>query len=61
MAVDSVFSLLLFAALFYIMMRFGCGAHMMGGHGGHGRHQTKGHGEHNRPVESRAPQSGQDA
>ena len=32
-------SLLLFAALFYFMMRFGCGAHMVHGHGG-------GRGEH---------------
>ncbi len=30
-------SLLLFAAFFYFMMRFGCGAHMVHGHGGHGR------------------------
>ena len=28
-------SLLLFAVLFFLMMRFGCGAHMMHGHGGH--------------------------
>jgi len=28
-------SLLLFAVLFYLMMRYGCGAHMMHGHGGH--------------------------
>ena len=29
--------LLIFAAFFYFMMRFGCGAHMVhGGHGGHG-------------------------
>lgn len=27
-------SLLLFALLFYFMMRFGCGAHMVHGHGG---------------------------
>jgi len=37
-------SLLLFAGLFYLMMRFGCGAHMVhghgGGHGGHGDHQA---------------------
>ena len=26
-------SLLLFAAFFYLMMRFGCGAHMIHGHG----------------------------
>ena len=30
-------SLLLFAALFYFMMRFGCGAHMVHGHGGGAR------------------------
>ena len=28
-------SLLLFAVFFYLMMRFGCGAHMIHGHGGH--------------------------
>ncbi len=33
-------SLLLFAAFFYFMMRFGCGAHMVHGH--HGGHE--GHG-----------------
>lgn len=27
--------LLLWGGLFYVMMRYGCGAHMMGGHGGH--------------------------
>ena len=32
-------SLLLFAAFFYLMMRFGCGADMVhGAHGGHGDH-----------------------
>lgn len=31
---DGLFSLLLFAGLFYLMMRFGCGAHAHGGHGG---------------------------
>ncbi len=29
--------LLLWGGLFYVMMRYGCGAHMMGGHG-HGGH-----------------------
>ena len=28
-------SLLLFALFFYLMMRFGCGAHMIHGHGSH--------------------------
>jgi YHS domain-containing protein len=33
---DGLLSLLLFAGFFYLMMRFGCGAHMVhGGHGGH--------------------------
>ena len=35
-----LFSLLLFAGLFYLIMRFGCGAHMVhGGHGGHAGHE----------------------
>ena len=33
---DGLISLLLFAGAFYLMMRFGCGAHMV--HGGHGKH-----------------------
>ena len=33
---DGLISLLLFAGFFYFMMRFGCGAHMHGGHGKHG-------------------------
>jgi YHS domain-containing protein len=37
---DGLLSLLLFAAFFYLMMRFGCGAHMVHGHGGHGGHET---------------------
>ena len=33
---DGFFSFLLFAVFFYVMMRFGCGAHMVHGHhGGH--------------------------
>jgi Cu+-exporting ATPase len=38
---EGLFSLLLFAGLFFLMMRFGCGAHMA--HGGHG-HQHGGSG-----------------
>ncbi len=30
--------LLIYAGLFYFMMRYGCGAHMIHGHGGHGGH-----------------------
>ena len=33
---DGLLSLLLFAGLFYVMMRFGCGSHMAHRHGGHG-------------------------
>lgn len=33
-------SLLLFAVLFYLMMRFGCGAHMIHGHGNHASHHA---------------------
>jgi YHS domain-containing protein len=35
---EGLFSLLVFAGLFYFMMRFGCGAHMVHGHSGHGGH-----------------------
>jgi Cu+-exporting ATPase len=45
---EGLLSLLLFAGLFFLMMRFGCGSHIA--HGGHG-HQ---HGEH-------AGHGGQDA
>lgn len=31
-------SFLLFAGFFYFMMRYGCGAHMVHGHGGHESH-----------------------
>ena len=40
---EGLFSLLLFAVFFYVMMRFGCGAHRgHGGHGGHGQHTAEG-------------------
>lgn len=32
---EGLLSFLLFAAFFYVMMRFGCGAHMVHGHGRH--------------------------
>lgn len=39
---EGLFSLLLFAVFFYVMMRFGCGAHMThGSHGGHGQQHDK--------------------
>ncbi len=43
---NPIISFLIFAAFFYFMMRFGCGAHMVhGGHGGHAGHEA-GHGGH---------------
>ena len=37
-------TLLLYAGFFYLMMRFGCGAHMVhGGHGGHADGEHAGH------------------
>ena len=47
-------SFLLFAAFFYVMMRFGCGRHV--GHGGHVAHG--GHGGHGGHHEERPPESG---
>ena len=38
---QGLLSLLMFAAFFYFMMRFGCGAHMVHGHGGHGGHGNR--------------------
>jgi YHS domain-containing protein len=38
---DGLFTLLLYAALFYLFMRFGCGAHLTHGHH-HGHDKTKG-------------------
>ena len=38
---DRLLSFLLFAAFFYLMMRFGCGSHM--GHGGHGGNEHEDH------------------
>ncbi len=46
---SGLLSLLLFAAFFYLMMRFGCGSHMVHGHGGHnGNHDHGMHGGHDK-------------
>jgi YHS domain-containing protein len=45
---DGLLSFLLFAGFFYLMMRFGCGAHMIHGHT-HTRH-SKGDGKDVDPV-----------
>ena len=39
---EGVLSFLLFAGFFYFMMRFGCGAHMVHGHGEHRGHEHGG-------------------
>ena len=40
---ETLFYIALWGALIFLMMRFGCGSHVMGhGHGGHGRHSTDG-------------------
>ncbi|MBI4486438.1 MAG: YHS domain-containing protein [Acidobacteria bacterium] len=41
---EGLLSFLLFAGLFYFMMRYGCGAHMVHGQGGHGEHAGHGGG-----------------
>lgn len=45
---DGLLSFLLFAGIFYFMMRFGCGAHMIHGH--HGKNDQKGTSNHIDPV-----------
>ncbi len=43
---DGLLSFLFFAVVFYLMMRFGCGAHMVHGHGS----ETSEKGKHVDPV-----------
>ena len=40
---DGLLSFVIFVASFYLMMRFGCGAHLMRGHGRHARHRADDH------------------
>jgi YHS domain-containing protein len=40
---EGLFSQLIFAFVLFVMMRYGCGAHMM--HGGHGKHSHGSGGE----------------
>lgn len=50
---DGLLSLLIFAGLFYFMMRYGCGAHMIHGNHNHGTDKTKidnNNPEHTDPV-----------
>jgi YHS domain-containing protein len=50
MTMDSFLSFLLFAVLFYVMMRFGCGAHMVHGHHGSDKTEPAGDDKHVDPV-----------
>lgn len=50
---DGLLTLLLFAGIFFFMMRWGCGAHAAHGHGGHGSHE---HGRHDGTVSGAALQ-----
>ena len=47
---DGLLTLLLFAGLFFVMMKFGCGAHMMHGHSGHKKDKRSGSETHTDPV-----------
>ena len=50
--IKSLVSILAWGALFLLMMRFGCGAHIMAGHGHHGGHgDDKGAGAGGRPKD----------
>jgi YHS domain-containing protein len=40
-SIKPLLSMLIYGGLFFFMMRYGCGAHMMGGHG-HGEHGSHG-------------------
>ncbi len=43
---EGLLSILLFAGLFFVMMRFGCGAHMKHGHNTSNAHAGNNHGGH---------------
>ena len=45
---DNLFSLLLFVAFFYVMMRFGCGAHTSHGHRAHRKSEPPNEATHTR-------------
>lgn len=45
----------LYAGLFFVMMRYGCGAHMMGHKGGHEGHENHGDDEGHREQQAALP------
>jgi YHS domain-containing protein len=65
---DGWLGILVFGALFFLMMRFGCGAHMMRGHGkeaggahaGHGAGPDASTGGQSSPQSLPSPEGGRD-
>lgn len=53
---DRLISFLVFAVFFYLMMRFGCGRHMV--HGSHGSHEHEGHGKGDQEASAKDPVCG---
>jgi YHS domain-containing protein len=49
-SIKSLLSFLLWGGLFFLMMRYGCGAHIMGGHGSHGKSEGATEGQAKDPV-----------
>ena len=49
-SIKSLLWILIWGGLFFVMMRYGCGAHMMGGHGRGAHGHTAGGGEGKDPV-----------
>jgi YHS domain-containing protein len=48
---EGLLSFLVVGGLFFLMMRYGCGAHMAhGGHAGHGSHGMNSEAKHTDPV-----------
>jgi YHS domain-containing protein len=47
---DGLLTFLIFAGIFYLMMRFGCGAHMVHGHGAGHDAESADAGKHTDPV-----------
>ena len=55
---EGLLSFLLFGVFFYLMMRFGCGAHMV--HGGHEGHGREGQGHNPQQASAKDPVCGMD-
>jgi YHS domain-containing protein len=56
---DRILSFLLFAVLFYLMMRFGCGSHAVHGHRQHNKEGPKSPEDSHDPVCGMNVESGQ--